>query len=87
MLWGLALVLGFPGLIWLTWQRRVSFMFLFAFLSVAGVTAFYARFAEARYLSHGYPVMLLGLVAILFLVYSVVEKSFTNIKTNSDKLN
>lgn len=85
IIYQLGLVLGLIGIIWLTIKRKISFIFLFVPLSLIIIIAFYARFAEARYLSPLYVATLLGLVPVLFLVYSsirnwLIEKGFLSIE-------
>jgi hypothetical protein len=70
IIYQLALLLGSVGIILLTIKRKISLIFLFIPVCVAFIVAFYARIGEARYLSSFYPVTLLGLVSILFLIYS-----------------
>jgi hypothetical protein len=83
IIYQVGLSLGLIGIIWLTFKKKVSLIFLFAPISVGFLIAFYFRFSEARYLSHGYPVILLGLMPVWFLVYSTIKKLILGKRANS----
>lgn len=85
IIYHLSLTLGLAGLIWLTIKKKVSLIFLFVPFSIMLFISYYARFAEARYFAHAYPVLLLGLAPVFFLIYSSVKELLKNSANFSDK--
>jgi hypothetical protein len=84
IIYHLSLTLGLAGIIWLTIKNKISLIFIFVPVSIALFIGFYGQFAEARYFSHAYPVMLLALAAVSFLIYSRVKDL---LKSNLNLLN
>ncbi len=72
--YALALVLGLPAIIWLTLKGKLSVIYIFVPVASIAMIAFYARFAEARYLDTSYPVLLLGLTAVLSAAFYKLKK-------------
>lgn len=68
----LSMILGTLGLFTLFYKRKINFLiffvpiFLIIFFSLLGVP-------EARYFNHAYPIMIIGLTYVLYLVFRAVK--------------
>jgi hypothetical protein len=78
LLYYLTLVFGSIMLLWLIFRKRVSLLFLFVPIYLIILFNFLIKVVEARYFNHAYPILLLGLVAFLLLLYSRIKNLFTN---------
>lgn len=86
IIYQLSLTLGLIGVFWLLIKRKISLIFLVAPLLIIIFISFYGKFAEARYLSHIYPVLLLGLVMVSYLIYSILKDQLSKNIKFSEKL-